>query len=204
MYPAGRGRVASIRPGRLAGEAKASLGLRVDPGAALPIGRAEQQALLRNRFDGSGWRVSELLTAMDGATDFSFAEVAQIHLPTWSSGRVVLIGDAAASPSPLTGLGTSVALVQAYVLAGELAATAGDHRRAFAAWEDTCRPYVTTAQQLPPGGAAGFAPSSELMIRLQVLSMRMATRWPVRPLLQRQFGKADSLVLPIYADLPVA
>ncbi len=202
MYAAGKGRVASIRPGRLPGEAKASLGLRVDPGAPLPNRRDDQQALLADHFHGLRWRVPELLSAMATSTDFAFAEIGQMHLPSWSTGRVVLIGDAAASPSPLTGLGTSVALVQAYVLAGELAAADGDHRTAFTRYEEVCRPYVTNAQQLPPGGAAGFAPMSRFMIRLQELSMRMATHWPVRPLLAKQFSKAGDLQLPDYAMEP--
>ena len=198
MYLAGRGRVASIRPGRVTGEAKASLGLRVDPGG-VPLQRSAQQRLLRERFAGAGWRVPALLAAMETATDFSLAEIGQTHLPSWSTGRVALIGDAGASPSPLTGLGTSVALVQAYVLAGELAG-AGEHREAFARWEEICRPYVTAAQELPPGGASGFAPSSSVMIKLQILSMRLATHWPIRPLLEKQFGKADGMVLPAYTD----
>ena len=61
---------------------------------------------------------------------------------------------------------------------------------------------MTTAEEMPPGGAAGFAPKSEFMIKLQMLSMRMATHWPVRPLLEKQFGKADDLVLPTYAAAP--
>lgn len=196
MYPAGRGLVASIRPGRLAGEAKASLGMRIEPDAMLPSRRQDQQELLAQRFTGAGWRVPELLSAMEGSNDFAFAEIGQMHLSSWSRGRVALIGDAAASPSPLTGLGTSVALVQAYVLANALAAADGEHVRAFERYEQVCRPYVTTAQEMPPGGAAGFAPSNKLMIGLQVLSMRLATRWPVRPLLQKQFSKAGTMVLP--------
>jgi 2-polyprenyl-6-methoxyphenol hydroxylase-like FAD-dependent oxidoreductase len=194
--------VASIRPGRIPGEAKASLGLRVPRGAALPTGRDEQISLLTGRFAGLGWKVPQLLAAMRQAPDFAFAEVAQVHLPSWSRGRVVLLGDAAASPSPLTGLGTSVALVQAYVLAGELTAADGDRRRAFARYEEVCRPYVTTAQDLPPGGAGGYAPMSAVMIRLQALSMRMMTRWPVRAMLERQFAKAGDVQLPDYAMSP--
>ena len=196
MYPAGAGRVASIRPGRLPGEAKASFGLRVEPVATVPSRREDQQALLVRRFTGAGWRVPQLLVAMESSTDFAFAEVGQMHLGSWSHGRIALIGDAAASPSPLTGLGTSVALVQAYVLANELIAAGGDHVRAFARYEEVCRPYVTTAQDMPPGGAAGFAPTSRLMIGLQMLSMRLATRWPVRPLLEKQFSKAGTMELP--------
>ena len=202
MFPAGRGRVASIRPGRVPGEAKASLGMRIDARSQLPGGRAAQQAALAQRFDGVGGRVPSLLAAMGSAPDFSFAEIGQIHLPSWSHGRIALIGDAAASPSPLTGLGTSVALVQAYVLAGELARAGGDHRRAFQHYEEICRPYVTEAQQLPPGGAAGFAPDSRLMIGLQVLSMRLAGHWPIRAMLAKQFAKAAALDLPDYLIRP--
>lgn len=198
MFLAGKGRNASIRPGRAPGEAKASLGLRLPRGTALPTSREDQKELLARRFEGVGWRVPELLSAMQTAPDFAAAELGQIHLPRWSRGRVALVGDAAASPSPLTGLGTSVALVQAYVLAGELATAKGDHRRAFARYEQVCRPYVTSAQELPPGGTAGFAPESTWAIRLQTMGMRYATRWPMRPLLERQFGKAADLELPDY------
>ena len=57
---------------------------------------------------------------------------------------------------------------------------------------------------MPPGGASGFAPMTELMIRLQAVSMRLATHWPMRPILAKQFGKAADLVLPTYdvANVP--
>ena len=70
----------------------------------------------------------------------------------------------------------------------------------------------TRAVRIPPkgpgraesgnGGRCHSASRSEFMIKLQMLSMRMATHWPVRPLLEKQFGKADDLVLPAYAALP--
>ena len=150
MYLPSRGRVASIRPGRLAGEAKASFGLRVKPDATLPSRREDQQALLTQRFTGAGWRVPQLLSAMESSTDFAFAEIGQMHLPSWSRGRVALIGDAAASPSPLTGLGTSVALVQAYVLANELIAAGADHRLGFARYEEVCRPTSAPPSRCRP------------------------------------------------------
>jgi 2-polyprenyl-6-methoxyphenol hydroxylase-like FAD-dependent oxidoreductase len=140
-----------------------------------------------------------LVEAMGTAPDFAFTSVSQVRLPRWSQGRVVLVGDAAACPTPLTGLGTSVALVQAYVLAGELAAARGDHRVAFDRYEQVTRPYVATAQELPPGGVNGYAPNSALLIRLQAVSMRAMTHWPMKPLLERQFAKAGDIVLPDYA-----
>lgn len=198
MYNAPGGRVASVRPGRVPGESKASLGLRVEPRRELPAEREAQQRLLAERFAGLGWKVPMLLEAMRNAPDFAFTEVGQVRLDSWSRGRVVLLGDAAASPSPLTGLGTSVALVQAYVLAGELAKAAGDHRRAFAAYEEVARPYVESAQVLPPGGAGGYAPKSRIMINMQTWSMRMMTRWPIRPMLEKQFAKARGIELADY------
>jgi 2-polyprenyl-6-methoxyphenol hydroxylase-like FAD-dependent oxidoreductase len=140
---------------------------------------------------------------MAGAADFAFADLAQVRLDSWSRGRVVLLGDAAWSPTPLTGLGTSLAVVGAYVLAGELAVAAGDPGVAFHRYEQLLRPYVTTAQKLPPGGAGGFAPTRVLDIRLRMASMRWMTRWPLKALLAGQFDKAGAIDLPDYDAVPV-
>src|SRR5262249_25024840 len=69
-------------------------------------------------------------------------------MPRWSEGRVVLVGDAAYCASPMSGQGTSIALIGAYVLAGELVAASGDHRRAFAEFESVMRPFVRANQAL--------------------------------------------------------
>ncbi|MFJ3221171.1 FAD-dependent monooxygenase [Kitasatospora sp. NPDC086801] len=199
MYNAPGGRVASARPGRLPGEIKASLGFRSPP---LPLDRrdtAAQQRLLVERFTGAGWEVDRLLAGLRDADDFAFDSFGQIHLDHYSRGRVALLGDAGYSPSPLTGLGTSLALVGAYLLAGELAAAHGDHRTAFARYEERMRPYVTRAQELPPGGVNGYAPDSALMIRLRAASMRWMGRWPLRNLMAAQFAKAGDIALPDYA-----
>lgn len=198
MHNAPGGRVASLRPGRAPGEAKAGLGLRVDPRAPLPRDVAGQRDLLARRFAGVGWHAPALVAALGEAADFAFTPVAQVHLPHWSEGRVVLLGDAASCPSPLTGLGTSVALVQAWVLAGELARA--DHAAAFARYEEMCRPFVAAAQELPPGGVRGYAPMSRLAIGLRTASMASIRRWPIRPLLERQFAKAADVRLPDYAS----
>lgn len=199
MHNAPGGRVASLRPGRTPDAAKAGLGLRVDPHTVLPRDADAQRALLTRAFTtGVGWKAPMLVEAMRTAPDFAFTAVAQVRLPRWSRGRVALIGDAAACPTPLTGLGTSVALVQAYVLAGELARARGDHHAAFDRYEEIARPYVTTAQELPPGGVNGYAPRSAMAIRMRTASMRAMTRWPMRPILERQFAKAGDIALPEY------
>ena len=86
-----------------------------------------QRRLTAEAFAGCGWKTPELVEAMLAANDLYFDAVEQIRMPSWSKGRVALVGDAAYAPSFLTGQGTSLALVGAYVLAGELASHA-DHR----------------------------------------------------------------------------
>ena len=206
MYNAPGGLVAMVRPGHQSADLKVGLSFRSAPFEYDRADLTTQREILRRRFAGAGWQLPQLLDGMDRSSDFFFDSCVQIHLERWSRGRVVLLGDAGYCPSPLTGLGTSVALVGAYVLAGELIKADFDHRRAFSRYEQMLRPYVHQAQQLPPGGVAGFAPSSALMIKLRTASMRASTRWPFRQLMARQFAKADAISLPEYElrSAPVA
>ncbi|MFV5998517.1 FAD-dependent monooxygenase [Streptomyces sp. NPDC056231] len=199
MHNAPGGLVASARPGRLPGEIKAGLSFRSTPIAYDRRDVAAQQELVAQRFAGVGWETPRLLRAMRTAPDFFFDSMGQVRLDSWSRGRVALLGDAGYCATPLTGLGTSLGLVGAYVLAGELATAEGGHRIAFRRYDEVMRPYVSQAQQLPPGGASGFAPSGRLGIRLRDLSMRQMTRWPMRNLLAAQFAKAGNIALPEYS-----
>jgi 2-polyprenyl-6-methoxyphenol hydroxylase-like FAD-dependent oxidoreductase len=198
MYNAPGGLVASMRPGRLPGEIKAGLSFRSE---VIDYDRRDaggQMNILESKFRGARWEVPGLLEDMREAPDFFFEEMGQVRLDRWSDGRAVLIGDAGYCPTPLTGLGTSLALVGAYVLAGELAAADGGHRTAFARYEQIMRPYVSSGQEFPPGGVGGFAPTSAVMIATRAVSMRMMGRWPVRNLVARQFAKAADIDLPDY------
>ncbi|MER5479321.1 FAD-dependent monooxygenase [Streptomyces sp. NPDC002734] len=198
MHNAPGGLVASARPGRLPGEVKAGLSFRSAPIAYDRRDVDAQREIVARRFAGVGWQAPRLLRAMRTAPDFFLDSMDQVVMDRWSRGRVVLLGDAGYCASPLTGLGTSLALVGAYVLAGEIAAARDDHRTAFRRYDEVMRPYVTQAQQLPPGGASSFAPSSRTGIRLRDLSMRQMTRWPIRSLLAAQFAKAGDIALPEY------
>jgi 2-polyprenyl-6-methoxyphenol hydroxylase-like FAD-dependent oxidoreductase len=203
MYNSPGGRVASIRPGRLPTEHKASLSVR----STESFDRADlgsQLSLLERHFADAGWETPGLLQAARNASDFYFESMGQVRLDRWSRGRVVLLGDAGYSPSPLTGLGTSLALVGAYILAGELAdasnaATERDAvQGAFERYERRMRPYVEQGQELPPGGVSGYAPMSALRIGIGWASMRWFQRWPMRLLMERIFSKADAIDLPDY------
>jgi 2-polyprenyl-6-methoxyphenol hydroxylase-like FAD-dependent oxidoreductase len=130
----------------------------------------QQRQLLADAFAGQGWQVPRLLEAMWQAPDFYFDSVSQVHLDRWSAGRVVLVGDAAYGPSPMAGVGASLALVGAYVLAGELATAVGDHHTAFASYERELRGYVSKGQELAMGNAIGLIPRSRNQIRLRTCS----------------------------------
>jgi 2-polyprenyl-6-methoxyphenol hydroxylase-like FAD-dependent oxidoreductase len=85
--------------------------------------------------------------------------MAQVRMDRWSCGRVALLGDAGYSASPLSGQGTSLALVGAYVLAEELdrARIDGDLRAGLVRYEQRLRSFVELNQALAtenPGGPA--------------------------------------------------
>ncbi|QEH35198.1 6-hydroxynicotinate 3-monooxygenase precursor [Aquisphaera giovannonii] len=143
-------------PGRIAGV----LAVRDDPrlfaflifaAEAPPFGahadRAEQVERTAALFADCGWQVPRMVEAMRDAEDLYFDAVSQIRMPRWSRGRVALVGDAACAPSFRAGQGSSMAMVGAYVLAGELA-THDDPSEAFAAYERLVRPYMEANQAL--------------------------------------------------------
>lgn len=108
----------------------------------------QQIARTADVFKGSGWEVPRLVNALRHADDLYGDTVSQIRMPHWSKGRVVLVGDSAFAPSFLSGQGTSLAIVGAYVLAGELASRE-DPAEAYAAYERITRPFVEANQDLP-------------------------------------------------------
>jgi 2-polyprenyl-6-methoxyphenol hydroxylase-like FAD-dependent oxidoreductase len=199
-------------PGRLAafyatgGPTTALLVFSSPPGTAFdPYDVDRQRELVATAFAGVGWEVPRMLAALRTADDLFVDAVSQIRMPRWSSGRVVLVGDAAHAPSFLSGQGTSLALVGAYVLAGELAAAGGDHRRAFDAYERAVRPFVERNQALATSGAFALIPASRTGIWLR--DRLVAALGRLGPLAGRLNGRIDraarALDLRDYAALPL-
>ncbi|MFI5510931.1 FAD-dependent monooxygenase [Mycobacterium sp. NPDC051804] len=120
---------------------------------------AGQKLLLRKVFDGLGPRVTRLLDEADRADAFYLDSITQLRMDSWSRGRVSLVGDAGYCPGPAVGGSTSLAMVGAYVLAGELAAADGDYTRAFAAYEEAMRDYVLRSREFAMGAAKRLLPS---------------------------------------------
>jgi 2-polyprenyl-6-methoxyphenol hydroxylase-like FAD-dependent oxidoreductase len=112
---------------------------------------AAQKRLVAERVAGAGWEIPRLVSYMQDAPDFYFDSTNQIRMERWSSGRVVLLGDAGYSISPATGQGSTVAMVAAYVLAGELAAHKQELLAGIGSYELELRDYVTTSQELALG-----------------------------------------------------
>ncbi|TDV45381.1 FAD-dependent monooxygenase [Actinophytocola oryzae] len=117
------------------------------PAQDVPRDRAAQEEAIRLAYEHVGWEAKHLVAAMPAATDFYFDELSQITMPSWSSGRVALVGDAGYCASPMSGRGTSQALLGAYVLAGELS-TQDTHEMAFAEYERALRDYVAGTHEM--------------------------------------------------------
>ena len=159
---------------------------------------AEQQKILASAFEGVRWHVPDLLGQMPAAADFYFDSVSQVRLDRWSSGRVVLIGDAGYAAGP-GGNGTGTAVVAAYVLAGELAAAGGDHRAAFARYEQLLRRYVARGQKQARGGRDFLAPATAEKIRQRDRFFRMLPYLPAKGLIRYLSTRtATAIKLPEY------
>jgi len=138
---------------------------------------AAQRDLVASVFADDGWEVPRMVAAMRTADDLFFDVVSQIHLPRWSAGRVALVGDAAHAPSFLTGQGSSLALVGACMLAGELAISP-DHTSAFTAYEQATRPFVELNQALVTEGDATLFPNTAEALAQRNGALRDLTTLP--------------------------
>ncbi len=162
-----------------------------------PPTRERQKEALRWAFSNMEWEVPDILDAMEGAEEIYFDRVSQIHLPYWSSGRVALIGDAAACASLLAGEGAGLAMIEAYVLAGEIHRANGNLQRAFAAYEAHLRRFVAAKQQAALRFRSFFAPRTTLALAMRNLSVNCLSY----PFFAKRFiarAIEDSFELPPY------
>ncbi|KAF1931507.1 FAD/NAD(P)-binding domain-containing protein [Didymella exigua CBS 183.55] len=118
---------------------------------AIRAGRTKQEQLVKQEFASVGWEARRLLDAMSAAPDFYFHPMQQIKMDRWSHNRVICLGDTAFAPTPLTGMGTSLAILGGCMLAGELAQLQPDQHpmSALDAYEKAFRPFVEQTQKIP-------------------------------------------------------
>lgn len=107
----------------------------------------EQQQFLRDTYANFGWETNKLLDYMSSCDDFYFDAITQVHMKEWTKGRVALMGDAGYCASPLSGQGNNLAMIGAYILAGELKSANGDYEQAFKRYNELMRPFVDANQQ---------------------------------------------------------
>ena len=166
-----------------------------------PTDAEGQKAQLKKRFENSGWECPQILKILDSTRDFYFDRVSQIRMdPTqglWSRGRVTLVGDSAFCVSLLGGQGFALAMIAAYILAGELSRCKGDHRVAFTRYQNLFGPFVQKKQDAALRFASSFAPQSKfaLYLRNQIFNL-MAIPWIAD--LALGSGLADKIDLPNY------
>ncbi|NUH35881.1 FAD-dependent monooxygenase [Streptomyces samsunensis] len=156
-----------------------------------------QRDLVATVFADAGWEVPGMVNAMRDADDLFFDTAGQIRMAHWSSGRVALVGDAAYAPSFLTGQGSSLALVGAYMLANALA-THRDHTTAFAAYERDTREFVAMNQALVDNGAARLFPTTEQALEQRNTMLRALVTMPAAPVRPAH----SALALPEFAPTP--
>lgn len=176
----------------------------------------KQKKIYYDLFKDVGWEVPRIMDAMmksPQANDFYGQQIGQVKVSNrWHKGRVVLVGDAGYCPSPISGKGTSIGLVGAYVLAGEIAkrlqrggeaASGGDIDAALEAYSQTLRPVVDAVQSLPPGLPSMMYAETSWGVWLRVTLLKVLTKLRVFKLLER-FSTDDfggNWKLPDYPEL---
>jgi 2-polyprenyl-6-methoxyphenol hydroxylase-like FAD-dependent oxidoreductase len=163
-----------------------------------PAGLEACKARLHTEFADAGWECRQILAALDEVDDLYFDVVSQVRLDRWCTDRVALIGDAAACVSLLAGEGTGLALVEAYVLAGELHRAAGDFGQAFKAYETRLRRFIEEKQNRASTFVSFFAARTWPGIWLRNVGLR-AMNIPVVGDLALNRALRDDIQLPDYA-----
>lgn len=200
-YNAPGGRQYLLRPDNT-GNTRAHISIiSTVPKDYLNLDTPAQKRMMRELFSDAGWETGSVLDAMDKADDFYMQEIAQVKLDHWFHGRVALIGDAGYCPSAVSGMGTSLAIVGGYVLAGELSRCKGDWKQGLELYEKRMRPYVEKAQHLSPGVPALANPQTKWGIAILNGIVRTVHFSGLGPLLGKLAGPdAEDKTLPLYDE----
>lgn len=154
---------------------------------------SSQKSLLRETYADMKWETQAMLEMLDDTPDFYFDSLSQVKMDRWSKGRVVLLGDAASCASPMSGMGTSIAVVGAYVLAGELKKAGDDIEAAFARYERAMRGFVSAAQKMADG-VSWFIPQTRMKLWFSKAMWSWMPQSTMRMLMVEQPQKVASMV----------
>ncbi|KAI5367175.1 Putative FAD-binding domain, FAD/NAD(P)-binding domain superfamily [Septoria linicola] len=172
-----------------------SADLRALAKASIP----QQKAFWKELFVNIGWQESRILDGLHKAEDFHTQEIVQVKMDHLYAGHVALIGDSGCCPCPISGMGTTVALVSAYVLAGELSQASHDYRSAFETYEEKMRPFVNQAQKLAPCAPGMITLRSSWSVRVFHALIRIVAWTGIVHLIAKRFKPpATAMALPLY------
>jgi len=161
---------------------------------------------LNQAFEGLDWITADMLAHQPEGEEYYFDKAAQIKMDHFCKGRIALVGDAGFCASPLSGQGTSLAIVGAYVLAGELAKAEGDHVKAFRAFEAEMKPFIETNQRLGQQASDRMTSQGGLVSKLVGKTMQAVlnyapgkvVRWMINISSKRIQRAARSIVIKDY------
>jgi 2-polyprenyl-6-methoxyphenol hydroxylase-like FAD-dependent oxidoreductase len=86
---------------------------------------------------------------------------------------VALVGDPAACPSLLAGQGSALAMIEAYIMAAELARANGDRVEAFARHGARLGPLLRSKQDAARGLGVAFAPRARAALAVRNTVMKL-------------------------------
>jgi len=182
LYPIRKGRIATFWIHRADGD----IPDRGDVAAARE---------LRRVYGDLGWLIPKVLQRAEKASGIYFDTLSQVIMPSWSSGRVVLVGDACQCVSLLAGQGASMAMGAAYVLAEEIERCRGEVGTAIARYEQRILPAILKKQKAGRGIARWFVPESRARLAIRDVVMRMSASRIGAWLLSRQIS-GESVIPP--------
>ncbi|MGK3209266.1 FAD-dependent monooxygenase [Amycolatopsis sp. MEPSY49] len=132
---------------------------------------------LRSVFSGMDDPVvRHVLDSLEEAPEHLFDSVHQVKMPRWSTGRVVLVGDAAWCLNLYSGMGATSSLRGGAALGAALREYPDDLDAALDAWEAGLRPFITKHQRTARLKQQMFVPSSRRAEALRGVLLGLARR----------------------------
>lgn len=168
-----------------------------------PLGRERwdadaMRAMIVETYRDAGWQTARVLEALAGARDLYVDQIATVAIERYSRGPVALLGDAAWGGT-LGGQGTPLAIVGAYVLAGELASSPRDLPAALARFEAHMRPYASKCQKGAERAGSFFAPRTKLgLFARDAFYKAFTSRLLIKRFEKMVKASAESFALPSY------
>lgn len=197
-YTSPTGIVAFLRPDNK-GSMRASVNFLDADSSTRNLTLDEKKVILQNRMMGAGWECDRISDALKSCSDVFLGPLHQVKATSWHNGKCVLVGDAAYCPTPYTGMGTTLAIIGAYILAQEIASNE-NVEEAFRKYEGHFRTYAESAQKLAPGVPYLAYARSKIKVKLFHLIVGVGASKIIQKImgLMTKSEKNNKFILPEY------